>query len=250
MLLIPSSFLFGKAYFFETDERRPLAKISHNANTIWKAPPKKGTNGTFMAVTYNGREVFVYLYCKHCNKWLTPEERGHTGSHHQDFVAGRECLPFDHSAMIIIQKIMLEAGNDVVLRLEGNVAPQANHGNVEMLGAEDDDAPQDVPAEIQIVQEVVVVPPPPVAFNIPHPPVVAASNAVVGDYSGRPIRNNRGVIDPYVPAIPVPKRKRATKRGRTSPTSVDENINNNQDDNDEDINDDDSNDSSKENEFV
>ena len=38
---------------------------------------------------------------------------------------------------IVIQKIMREAGNSVVLCLDGNVPPQVNHGQVQILAAED-----------------------------------------------------------------------------------------------------------------
>jgi len=146
MRLIPFSFLFGKKYFFETNEARPLAKISNDANSIWKVPIEEGNNGTFMAVTLNGTDVFVYIYCKHCKKWQTHEKRGHTGSHHQDFLAGRDCLPFNHSAMSAIHKIMLESGDDIILRPNANAAPhQADNVHVDVLAHGEDDAPQDVP---------------------------------------------------------------------------------------------------------
>ena len=263
MLLIPSSFLYGKAYFFETNERRPSSKISHDANSIWKAPPRRGTNGTYKAVTHNGTDVFVYIYCKHCKKWQTREDGGHTGSHHQAFVDGRECLPFNHAAMIAIHNIMAEAGNDIVLRLNGNAAPpQANNEPVELLahGVDDEDAPQDVPAEVQIVVEAAVLPPPPgPLFNHPpHPPVnqvnipppaaSAASNGVGVACRDYPQRNNRGIIDHFIPEM-NPVRKRAVKRGRTSPTGVVENVNHDDDNNDDD-DDGDSSESSMENEFI
>ena len=111
--------------------------------------------------------------------------------------------------------------------------------------------PQDVPAELQILQEV-VIPPPGVQLNIPPAPAPApatASNAVAGVSSGRPIWSNRGIIDSLT-YVHEPVKKRVKKRSHTSLMSIGKNINNDQDDDDEDFNDGDSSDSSEENEFV
>ncbi len=107
MTLFPP-ILDGKDYFHITDEVRPRELISTNKSSIWYHGNKKkggGANAVNMAVSYNGSQVFLFLYCKFCKKWRMPEEGGHTGSHHVNFCRGDICLPVNHCSWIVYFEI-------------------------------------------------------------------------------------------------------------------------------------------------
>ncbi len=100
--------LDGKDYFHITDEIRPKELVSTNKSSIWFHGNKKeggGPNCINMAISYNGGQVFLYLYCKICKHWRMPEEGGHTGSHHDNFRREEICLPVNHCSWIIYFQI-------------------------------------------------------------------------------------------------------------------------------------------------
>ncbi len=98
-------FLIGQKYFHHTDEVRPPAMVSTQRNSIWNPPHPKRSNGTHMVITYNGRDVFLFIYCRICKQWRMPNEGGHTGSHHQQFLIGGICLPVGHTSWMIHYRI-------------------------------------------------------------------------------------------------------------------------------------------------
>ena len=91
-------FLYDRNYFHRTTVVRPPSMISNSRNSIWSRPAPETTNGTHMVVTYNGRDIFLFIYCSSCNQWHMPVEGGHMGSHHEEFLNGDVCLPVSQMA--------------------------------------------------------------------------------------------------------------------------------------------------------
>ena len=128
-------FLYDRNYFHRTTVVRPPSMISNSRNSIWSRPAPETTNGTHMVVTYNGRDIFLFIYCSSCNQWHMPVEGGHMGSHHEEFLNGDVCLPVSQMAWQVYYKINLFYGITVpIAPVHWNVPPHANiHEQVNML---------------------------------------------------------------------------------------------------------------------
>ncbi len=129
MLQLPDFLLFllKKQYFHLTSERRPPAMVSVNKYSIWKKPVPDKSNGSHIVVSHNGRDVFLFIYCRICNKWQMPREGGHTGSHHQHFLNGQVCLPVGHTAWTVYYNIITAYGLPFPIpQIVWNPAHQAN----------------------------------------------------------------------------------------------------------------------------
>ena len=216
--MIPT-FLLGKKYLRISNEERPVSrKCSTNPRSVWSCPGH-GSNGWFIVVaTTRGILRGPFVYCVHCNEWRGLDEEPHTTGGHLKWLACEEpWIHLDNSVFRVNQKIQSAYGN--------NVAPPAVPvavvfgNNAAHPVIENDNVPQDIPEEIEIM-----VPPPP-----PLPP----TNVVGIGASSRPIRNRIPTnLLTYVHEEPV--RKRAQKRCRTaSPTSIDVNIHHGQEEEEE-----------------
>lgn len=235
-------FLNGQNYFHHTDEVRPPAMVSNQRYSIWFPPNAARSNGSHIVVTYNGRDVFLFVYCGVCNQWRMPLEGGHTGSHHRQFVNGEICLPIGHTSWTIYFMI------NVHYQLDFQVAHVRWNPNLALPGI------IEIP---QVVAPPLAIQAPPLAIQaLPleeesddedeFPPPAAAGrngyraaanlifgqdesseedappprpnrmirrgideNNVVRRANRRPARANAGVIDTYVPSPPrVSKRRR------------------------------------------
>jgi hypothetical protein len=163
-----------------------------------------------MVVTYNGRDVFLFIYCSSCNQWRMPAEGGHTGSHHEEFLNGDVCLPVSHTAWQIYYKLNLFYGITVpIAPVHWNAPrPRANiHERVNMRPPRMIEFHQAVinnePMEVDSNNNVEDQLPPPAAAPVNHHHV--DENNADGLATGRPVRVNAGRIDRYVPS---PKRQR------------------------------------------
>ena len=105
-------FLNGQNYFHHTDEVRPPAMVSNQRRSLWFPPNGDRANGAHIVFTYNGRNVFLFVYCRVCKKWRMPFEGGHTGSHHRQFVNGEICLPVGHTSWTIYFMINVHYQHD------------------------------------------------------------------------------------------------------------------------------------------